>query len=129
MPEAQKMTGAPGADPNRHKNNQSHQAMGHLQVDLKSRDWIIADRFHPVFVVTLDGGGARIGPPLAVSRREIWDGKSGMLMPHRRADGKLGEDQTGWEQEEKPEMMAVRLRMNWQAAPEIHLKKRDGGDE
>ena len=82
------------------QNQKRNKAMNHLQNNLECGDGIFTVGFlHTMRIASCgNGAGAGVRPEFSVGRRKIRNRQSRVLMPHRRADEELGENQNRDEQ-------------------------------
>ena len=74
--------------------------MDHLQGNLKAGNGVGGDDLDALRVVVRDGPGIHRRPELAIGKRKVRNRQPGVLMPHRRTQGQLGEDEESREEVE-----------------------------
>ena len=92
----------------RQQNQKRDEAMDHLQNNLKRGDGIFAVDFHAMRIVAGDGGGTGVRPDFSVGGGKIRNRQTRVLMPHRRADNQLDENQNRDEQNMAAQVRAGR---------------------
>src|SRR5438874_7554868 len=92
--------------------------MRHLQPDLKSSNRIERDCFLPMLIVLYYGGGIHGRPNFPVSKREIRNRQTRVLVPHARAKDELDDDQNRGPKQQKSQF--ARMKVSGHAFPRIN---------